>query len=241
MRGGSGGRRPVRQICRAANETPEWGLAVITRKILALYAFAAAPASVFAEEPLLIWAPSKSSDTSYTARMGLRIPGWTAASAGVDMGVTSAVVGGPVDTPVMLWGRVRAEALQTPASRLSRDVDFTLNALTGSAAAQMTYADKEILTPDLDLEVSRKYTLRYDGAAQSWSGLNMNQALKLSYGDTGSAIQVKAGAIDSFKRLGGGIALEQKLGDQFTVTGEINRAAGGDPAARVNARYFFRW
>ena len=234
-------RRPVRQKCRAANETPERGLAVITRTILVICVFAATTAPVSAEEPLLIWAPSKSSDTSYTARMGLRIPGWTAASAGVDMGVTSAVVGGPVETPLKLWGRLRAEALQTPASKLNRDVDFTLNALTGSAAAQMTYADKEILTSDLDLEISRKYALRYDGTAQSWSGLDVNQALKLSYGDTGSAILVKAGAIDSFKRLGGGIAFEQKLGDQFTVTGEINRAAGGDPAAKVNARYFFRW
>jgi hypothetical protein len=234
-------RRAVWQSCRTAYETRKRGLAVITRKIFALGVFSAMALPAFAEEPLLIWAPTKNSDTSYMARMGLRIPGWTAASAGVDMGVTSAVAGGPVDTPVKLWGRVRAEALQTPASRLSRDVDFTLNALTGSAAAQMTYADREILTPDFDLEVSRKYALRYDGVEQSWSGLDMNQALKLSYGDTGSAILVKAGAIDSFKRLGGGIVIEQKLGDQFTVTGEINHAAGGDPAARINARYSFRW
>ncbi|MBP2549640.1 hypothetical protein J2858_002563 [Neorhizobium galegae] len=213
----------------------------MTRILLAFCFSATVAAPVSAEEPLIIWVPSKTSDTSYAARMGLRIPGWTAASAGLETGVASAVAGGPVDMPVRLWGQVRAEQLTTPALQLNRTLDFTLNALTGSAAAQMSRSEKEILTPDLDLQVSRTYALRYDGGTESWSGLDVNQALKLSYGDTGSAIQVKAGAIDSFKRVGGGVVLEQKIGNRLKITGEMNRAAGGDPAGRVNARYFFRW
>lgn len=194
-----------------------------------------------ADEGLLIWNPSKSSDTAYNARLGLHVPGYTFASAGVDVGVSAHGRGGPVDVPVKVWGRVTASALQTPAYQIRRDIDLRLNAMNGSGAALMSYTNKEIVNGDLDLEVSRNMVLTYDGLAQNWNGIDVSQAIRLVNPAVGTAFVVKAGALDSFKRLGGGLAVEQKLGDHIRITGQLDDSAGAEVSARIDARYSLTW
>lgn len=194
-----------------------------------------------ADEGLLIWNPSKSSDTAYNARLGLHVPGYTFASAGVDVGVSAHGRGGPVDVPVKVWGRLTASALQTPAYQIRRDIDLRLNAMNGSGAALMSYTNKEIVNGDLDLEVSRNMVLTYDGLAQNWNGIDVSQAIRLVNPAVGTAFVLKAGALDSFKRLGGGFAVEQKLGDHIRITGHLDDSAGAEVSARIDARYSLTW
>jgi hypothetical protein len=194
-----------------------------------------------ADEGLLIWNPSKSSDTAYNARLGLHVPGYTFASAGVDVGVSAHGRGGPVDVPVKVWGRLTASALQTPAYQIRRDIDLRLNAMNGRGAALMSYTNKEIVNGDLDLEVSRNMVLTYDGLAQNWNGIDVSQAIRLVNPAVGTAFVVKAGALDSFKRLGGGLAVEQKLGDHIRITGQLDDSAGAEVLARIDARYSLTW
>ena len=194
-----------------------------------------------ADDGLLIWTPTKNSDTAYNARLGTRVPGWTNASAGVDVGVASAVKGGRVDTPVKVWGRVTASQLQMPAYQLRRDIDVRMNALTGGAAAEVSTSNKRIVSGSLDLELRRTVGLTYDGIAQQWSGLNVNQAVRLSTPAYGTALVVKAGATDHFKRLGAGMALEQSLTKSISITGSLERAVGSDLSAGINARYSLTW
>jgi hypothetical protein len=194
-----------------------------------------------ADEGLLIWNPSKSSDTAYNARLGLQVPGYTFASAGVDVGISAQARGGPVDVPVKIWGRVTTSALKTPSYQIRRDIDVRMNALNGSGAALMSYSNTEIINGDLDLELSRNMALTYDGLAQSWSGVDVSQALRLVNAASGTAFVVKAGALDSFKRLGGGFAVEQQLGDHIRITGQLDDSAGADVSARIDARYALTW
>jgi hypothetical protein len=218
----------------------------MTRSSLILMASALAAATALsvpahADEGLLIWTPTKNSDTAYNARLGTRVPGWANASAGVDVGVASAVKGGRVETPVRFWGRVTANELQTPAYRLRRDIDVRMNALTGGAAAEVSTSNKRIVSGSLDLELRRTVGLSYDGITQQWSGLNVNQAVRLSTPAYGTALVVRAGAISDFKRVGAGMAIEQSLTKSISVTGSLDRAVGSELSAGIHARYSLTW
>jgi hypothetical protein len=211
------------------------------RLVFLVLAFVASGSVASADEGLLIWNPSKSSDTAYNARLGLHVPGWTFASAGVDVGVNAAGKGGPVDVPIKVWGRITANAVQTPAYQIRRDFDVRMNALNGSGAALMSYSNKQIITGDLDLALSRNMALTYDGLAQSWSGVDVSQALRLVNASSGTAFVVKAGALDTLKRLGGGLAVEKQIGDHIRITGQLDDSAGADVSARIDARYALTW
>lgn len=92
-----------------------------------------------------------------------------------------------VDTPVRLWGNVTLLAEQLPGVSLARDVGVLFNALTGSSSVSMTSRQKRIVTPELDIEANRNFTVRYDGTAQQWNGLDVSQSLRLSRSETGTA------------------------------------------------------
>lgn len=189
----------------------------------------------------LIWTPTKTSDTAYNARLGLRVPGFSFAAAGVDVGVSSAVKGGPVDVPVKLWGRITAQSQQTAAQTLLREVDLRANAVTGDALAEMTVREREIVSADLDVEMSRTVTIRYDAAGTSWDSVEAHQAVKWSDPIDGMSLTAKLGALDSFKRVGAGITVEQKLADNVSVSARIGKAAGADLTAGIKARYSVTW
>lgn len=198
------------------------------------------PPAVASDGPL-IWTPTKTSDTAYNARLGLRVPGFSFAAAGVDVGVSSAVKGGPVDVPVKLWGRITAQSQQTPAQTLLREVDLRANAVTGDALAEMTVREREIVSADIDLEMSHTVTIRYDAAGASWDSLEAHQAVKWSDPIDGMSLTAKLGALDSFKRVGAGITVEQKLADNVSVSARIGKAAGADLTAGIKARYSVTW
>jgi hypothetical protein len=206
-----------------------------------LLSVAAPVQAASASDGLLIWSPSKSSDTSYNARLGLRMPGWSPAAAGVDVGVRSAVKGGPVDVPVNLWGRVTAQSEQTPAQSLLREINLRANAETGDAVAEMSERDREIVSSDLDLEMTRTITLRYDSAEEAWDGVEMHQAVTWSDPVDGLSLTARLGALDSFKRVGAGITVEQRLADAVSLSARIGKAAGADLTAGIRARYSVTW
>lgn len=194
-----------------------------------------------AQERGLIWAPAKNSDQSYSARIGAKLPTQTPIRAGLEMGMNASQGGALVDTPVRFWGNVTLLSANLPGAKVASDVAVLLNALTGSSAWSMTTSQKRIATPDLDLEANRNMTLRYDGTAQQWSGLDVSQSLRLTRSATGTAFVLTGATRDTFDAFESSVAVEQKFGKNFTVTGQLNQNDDDRIRPSVNARYNIRW
>lgn len=195
----------------------------------------------FADERPLIWAPSKSSDTSYAVKLGLRLPSELETEAGIKLGLDASSRGAVVNTPVKVWGRVTASSIQTPAYQLKRDIRLNLDAMTGSSLAGVSLSERRIATEKLDVEISRDYGVHYDGVASTWRG-EASQSVKVSRVDSGTAVIVKASALDTFREIGGGISLEQKIGRRLSLNGSIEQTTASDgPTSNLGARYTFKW
>lgn len=197
--------------------------------------------SALADERPLIWAPTKNSDTSYAVKLGLRLPNELQTEAGINLGLDASNRGAVVNTPVRFWGKVTASSIQTPAYQLKRDIGVNLDAVSGSSAARVTMSEKRIASETLDVELSRQYGVRYDGAADAWKG-EATQSVKFSRAGTGTAVIIEAKALDTFKELGGGIAVEQKVTERLSLNGRIDQTTNADrPTSNIGARYTFKW
>lgn len=199
------------------------------------------PVEVKAQERGLIWAPAKNSDRSYSARVGAKLPTETPIRAGFEMGMNASETGAVVDTPVRLWGNVTILSANLPGVKVAGDIGVMMNAITGSGAWTMTTSQKRIATPDFDLESNRNVTMRYDGTAQQWSGLDVSQSLRLTRSSTGTAFILTGASRDTFDEFSSSVALEQKLGKHLTVTGRLNQGYEDHFRPSVNARYSIRW
>jgi hypothetical protein len=198
---------------------------------------------VSANEKPLIWQPTKNSETSYTARIGVRMPTVLAPAAGIEMGmVASSETGAFVDAPMAAWGNVQLREVKTTASTRTRRAGARLNPVNGSASLTMNYYEKHIATPTLDIERRSDYVVRYNGVEQEWKGLEANHSLRLSRAKTGSSAVATASSADMFSDMKIGVGLEQKLGDHLTVKALVeDRLGAHDRSATVRADYRFRW
>jgi len=200
-----------------------------------------APHALAGDKPL-IWQPTKNSDTSYTARIGVRMPTVLAPAAGVEMGVVASEGGAVVDAPVAAWGDLRLREYRTPASTGSRNAGARFNARTGSASLTMNYYEKYIATPSLDIERSSSYAVRYNGPAAEWKGVETSQSIRFSRVRSGSAAFVNASAADTFSNMTFGVGFEQKLGRNLTVKATVRERLGADDRSTLlRADYSFRW
>ncbi|WP_288425612.1 hypothetical protein [uncultured Agrobacterium sp.] len=199
------------------------------------------PIEVKAQERGLIWAPAKNSDRSYSARIGAKLPIETPLRAGLEMGMNASEGGALVDTPVKLWGNMTLLSTNLPGVKIAGDIGVLMNAITGSSAWTMTTSQKRIATPDFDIEANRNMTLRYDGTAQQWSGLDVSQSLRLTRSATSTAFILTGVSRDTFDEFSSSVALEQKLGENLTVTGSFNQGYEDRFRPSVNARYNIRW
>ncbi|MCQ1764868.1 hypothetical protein NOJ28_04960 [Neorhizobium galegae] len=196
----------------------------------------------FAEDKPLIWKPIRNSDTSYSVKLGLKLPTRLETEAGVSMGVDTSASGTPLDTPIKFWSNFTAEKIQTPAYQLNRGVGVDLDGNTGSAGITMNYYEKEIATPTIDIERRSSYGLRYDGTSGEWRGLDASQSVRLSHSPSSTALVGRASGSNGFRTLGAGVAVEKRLGRYMTVSGALDRTSDApEPVTSVNARYFFRW
>ncbi|GAK70846.1 hypothetical protein RRU01S_14_00670 [Agrobacterium rubi TR3 = NBRC 13261] len=195
-----------------------------------------------AQERGLIWAPAKNSDTSYSARIGAKLPTETPIRGGLEMGMNASDGGALVDTPVKFWGTVTLLSSTLPGAKVAGDIGVLMNALTGSSALTMTTSQKRIATADLDVESNRNMTVRYDGTAQQWSGLDVSQSLRLTRSETGTAFVLTGASRDSFNDFTSSVGLEQKLGENLTVSGHLDQGYQEDRfRPSINARYNIRW
>lgn len=194
-----------------------------------------------AQEKGLIWSPTKNSDLSYTARIGAKLPTQTPIRGGLEMGMNASKGGALVDTPVKLWGNITVLSSVLPGAKVAGDIGILMNALTGSSAWSMTTSQKRIATSDLDLESNRNMTVRYDGTAQQWSGLDVSQSLRLTRSATGTAFVLTGASRETFDEFTSSVALEQKLGKNLTVTGTLSQGYEDHFRPSVNARYQIRW
>jgi hypothetical protein len=209
--------------------------------VLALACFLTAGPGLAEDKPL-IWKPTRNSDTSYSVKLGLKLPTRLETEAGVSMGVDTTTSGTPVDTPIKFWSNFTAEKIQTPAYQLNRGVGVDLDGNTGSAEITMNYYEKEIATPTIDIERRSSYGVRYDGTSGEWCGVDASQSVRLSHGPSRTALVGRASGSNGFRTLGAGVAVEKKLGQSMTVSGALDRTSDGPkPVASVNARYSFRW
>ncbi|RWX75629.1 hypothetical protein EPK99_18205 [Neorhizobium lilium] len=197
---------------------------------------------VLALDKPLIWQPSKSSDTSYSVKLGLKLPMELEPEAGFDLGLDTSKSGAALRTPVRFWSSFKAQAIQRPAYEMNREVGFQVDGNARSAAITMNAYEKHIATPSIDVEREGAYAVRYDAAAQQWAGVDVSQSIKVSKTATGTAFVVRASATGNFKVAGAGIGLEQKLGGHMTVSGSLDRSSDVSGAiASINASYSFKW
>jgi hypothetical protein len=200
------------------------------------------PATALAADRPLIWQPAKNSDTSYSVKLGMKLPTQLQPEAGLDVGLDTSKEGAVVKTPVKFWSGFTAKEIQRPAYEMNRGVGLEVDGNARSAAISMNYYEKRIATPIVDVERQSSYALRYDSRAQHWSGVDVTQSVKVSRSATGTAFVMRASGGDSFKVVGAGLGLEQKLGEHITLAGSVDRSSAASQAvASVNASYNFRW
>ncbi|MET0171568.1 hypothetical protein [Agrobacterium vaccinii] len=209
--------------------------------VIAALAVILSAGTVHAQERGLIWSPAKNSDQSYSARVGAKLPIQTPVRAGLEMGMNASEGGALVDTPVKFWGNVTLLSSNVPGAKVAGDIAVLMNALTGSSAWTMTTTQKRIATPELDVEANRNMTVRYDGTAQQWSGLDVSQSLRLTRSETGTAFVLTGASRETFDEFTSSVALEQKFGENLTVTGKLNQGYEDRFRPSVNARYQIRW
>lgn len=196
----------------------------------------------FAEDKPLIWKPIRNSDTSYSVKLGLKLPTRLETEAGISMGVDTTTSGTPVDTPIKFWSNFTAQKIQTPAYQLNRGIGVDLDGNTGSAGITMNYYEKEIATPTIDIERRSSYGMRYDGASGEWRGVDASQSVSLLHSPSRTALVGRASGSNGFRTVGAGVAVEKTLGRYMTLSGALDRTSDApDPVASVNARYSFRW
>jgi hypothetical protein len=197
-----------------------------------------------ADERPLIWQPIKNSDTSYAVKLGLRISSPLEPQAGFDLGVDASKAGAVLDTPLRFWTSVKTADEKRPGYQMRRDIGVNYDGIAGSAAISMNYYEKQIATPAYNLEHQSTYALRYDGLQGDWTGIEASQSLKLRRHETGTAFIASANSAESFSTFGAGLGLEQQLGKNITVSGNLNRSftdPGADTIASVNASYNYKW
>jgi hypothetical protein len=195
-----------------------------------------------AQDRPLIWQPIKNSDTSYSVKLGLKLPTRLEPQAGFDVGMNATDGGKVVDTPLRFWSSVRANSSTQPGYQMSRDIGVNIDGTVGNAAISMNYYEKQIATPSMNIEHRSRYALRYDGVERDWRGLDASQSIKLRRHETGTAFTASANSADSFSALGASVGLEQTLGQNITLSGNVNRNFIDDATTtRVNANYSYRW
>jgi len=197
---------------------------------------------VFADDKPLIWQPTRNSDTSYSVKLGLKLPTRLEPQAGVSMGVNTTKSGTPTDTPVKFWSNFTATRIQTPAYEANRNVGFDVDGNNGSAAITMNYYEKHIATPTVDIERQSSYRMHYDGAAGEWAGVDTSQSVRLSHSPSRTAVIARATGANSFRVVGAGVGVEKNFGRNLTISGALDKTSDApDPIASVKARYSFKW
>jgi hypothetical protein len=116
-----------------------------------------------------------------------------------------------------------------------------MNALTGSGSVTVTSSQKRIVTPELDVETNRNFTVRYDGSARQWGGVNVSQSLRLTRSETGTSFVLTGNSKDTFSEFSSDVALEQRLGDNITVTGTLRQGYEDHFRPAISARYKISW
>jgi hypothetical protein len=209
----------------------------------AAFAFVAMSGIARSDERPLIWQPIKNSNTSYAVKLGLRLPTRLEPEAGFDLGVNTTEKGGRVvDTPLVFWSRIKAVSITRPAYEMSRDIGVNLDGMAGSATISMNYYEKQIATPSFNVERHSTYAMHYSGEQGDWTGLEASQSIKLRRTATGTAFSASANSAGGFDTFGAGLGIEQKLGENITLSGSVNRSfSDADTVASVNANYSFKW
>jgi hypothetical protein len=212
--------------------------------VAAMAALVVASTSSFAaaQERPLIWQPIKNSDTSYSVRLGMRLPIRLEPEAGFNVGVNATKTGEVVDTPLRFWSKIKTSEAKRPAYQMTRDIAVNMDQTAGSAAIAMNYYEKHIATPSINVERRASYVVRYDGAQKDWTGLDTNQSIKFRRHATGTAFVATASGTDSFTSVGASLGIEQQLGQNITLSGNVNRNFTDESTvSSVNARYSYKW
>lgn len=196
----------------------------------------------WADERPLIWQPIKNSDTSYSVKLGLRLPVRLETEAGFNVGVDSSKTGEVLNTPLKFWSRIKTADTKRPAYRMSRDIRVNMDGNAGNAAISMNYYEKQIATPTFNMEREAVYVVRYDGAQKNWTGLDTSQTIKLRQRETGTAFVAVANGSANFSAVGASFGIEQPVGENITLSGHVNRNfTDAVTVSTVNARYSYKW
>lgn len=190
----------------------------------------------------LIWQPVKNSQSSYSARIGARMPTLFTTAAGVEIGLVTTDGGALVDTPMAVWSDMKLRESHTAGSTLSRTAGARFDPRHGNARLTLNYYERYIATPSIDIERRSGYSLRYDGTRAEWMGMDASQSLRISQVRSRTSVFAGASTADGLEAVTLNVGFEQKLGQHLSVSASAHEKLHAEGrSASVRADYSLRW
>ena len=211
----------------------------ISRFLAALAVLALPPLSpAIAGERPLIWEPSKSSDTSYSVRMGSHLPTDRASSMGAEVRMR-----GPnpeqFGNPVSLWGTVTLAEPPAAGDGRSTRLDARIDGHNGRRRVSLNNTLTKSL-PGLDAELCQDYALDYEPLGDGRLHAQAAQSVRLSSPRTGMVLHMRTSRSDD-EGWRTSIGIEQPLRNAITLTATIEDPARESRKGRFRASYRYNW
>jgi hypothetical protein len=193
-----------------------------------------------ADNGRVIWAPSKTGDTSYKLRMGTKFVGPWDASAGAELSV-SATKAGKVEaaSPFGFWGNFSRKNGAGTARVVSEAVDIQFDAANGAGNFGARSTRRWIATRRLDFEIRRALTIQCSAYESNCGSVRLSHAAIIAAPLTGTALITQGsfanGRLRAFEQLG----IKQKFGKLSLGAALTNPASA--PRGIINAQYALKW
>ncbi|MFB2552222.1 hypothetical protein [Ensifer soli] len=217
-------KRPVRAAGTAL---------LITATVLAMPAGRAR-----ADEPLLIWSPSKIASQGYRLRMGMRTPTAADISAGVDLSLRASTSGRirEIRDSTRLWAEV---ADKTKGGR-ERSAAAGYNPMTGRGSANAGVSRRWAISPSFDIVLAPSVALDLDVAHGRIGRARMTQKAQIRAVGTGTSLTASGTAITRKGGIGAELGVEQRLFDGLSLGAAFRRQEAATTGA-LQARLRLDW
>lgn len=206
-----------------------------------------AAASLFAAmsakaDNLVIWAPEKTSDHSYKATLGFRLPMEWEPSAGADVALSTTKGGVPVpdSEQATLWGRI-SKVNATPAGQSQRDLSLRVDTLRGDSTIAVSGSQSWIVNDSLDMKATRSLSFDYHAAEERRGSVIASQALTLSHAWTGTSISAGGSFTDLGNDFSSSVGLNQQILPNLNFNATVTDPMSASEASNLSMNYQLNW
>lgn len=196
------------------------------------------PPMASAQERPLIWEFSKSSDTSYLARLGSRLPAGRTSSMGADVRIRGPKIE-DFGNPVALWGTVLLSERAQAGKRQSARVDARIDGADRKRSISVNNTFVANL-PGLDAELRQDYALDHRPRNDDRLHARTSHSLRLSSPKTRTVVQLEASRTDK-EAWRTRLDLEQPLRKAISIGATLEDAPGESTKSRFRASYRHTW